>query len=227
MYDVHTTARGHFCRKSGAPSQRIAPSCASSSMTFASSTMLTSLLLQALLLGAAASAAPARNQHRPTVNVAPNLPLQPRANTAAPVNGSLEGDTAAATAATPTTEIPTVHGALRRQTVDFSSLSAALARRRAEIRAPGAQGALYRCGELLWSAAVGVKDNVSRRPVDATTLFVLASTTKVCRVQGGERGRGGEVRGSRRVLVQVPDVCHLVWQLWRWHVNEHVPRFAP
>lgn len=58
------------------------------------------------------------------------------------------------------------------------ALSEALRGEVAETGAPGAQAAVYRCGELVWAGSAGVADLASRRPVTADTRFVLASVTK-------------------------------------------------
>jgi D-alanyl-D-alanine carboxypeptidase len=58
------------------------------------------------------------------------------------------------------------------------ALDAALTRGLAESKAPGAQAAIYRCGQLVWAGTAGSLDRKSGRSVRPTSRFVLASVTK-------------------------------------------------
>ena len=59
-----------------------------------------------------------------------------------------------------------------------TQLDNALQNARSQTGAPGAQGAVMACGQLVWSGASGTKSMTPSEPVTPTTPFILASTTK-------------------------------------------------
>ena len=59
-----------------------------------------------------------------------------------------------------------------------AALGAALDNARRALGAPGAQGAVMSCGNVVWSGASGEKSTSGSQLVTTTTPFVLSSTTK-------------------------------------------------
>jgi D-alanyl-D-alanine carboxypeptidase len=59
-----------------------------------------------------------------------------------------------------------------------ADLPQALRKARAATRAPAATAAVYRCGQQVWSGAVGVRSLRSRKRVSPNTPFIIASATK-------------------------------------------------
>ena len=47
-----------------------------------------------------------------------------------------------------------------------------------EFKVPGLSAAIIRDGKLIWNKAFGVKNNVSKEPVDTATVFETASVSK-------------------------------------------------
>jgi D-alanyl-D-alanine carboxypeptidase len=58
------------------------------------------------------------------------------------------------------------------------ALNPALSRSLVASRAPGAQAAVLRGGEVVWTGSAGVRDLATDSPVDETTVFCLASLGK-------------------------------------------------
>lgn len=61
---------------------------------------------------------------------------------------------------------------------DQSAFDAALRAARERVGSPAAQAAIVACGQVAWAGADGVTDLRSKRRIDNTTPFVIASTTK-------------------------------------------------
>ena len=73
---------------------------------------------------------------------------------------------------------PPLAGAASSPDFRTSSLNAALEAGQDSVDAPAAQAAIIKCGQVVWSGAVGVKSLALYQPVTPSTPFMLASTTK-------------------------------------------------